>query len=289
MIVYEEFHFGKEKHIAFYHPVDFSHFAHLHRSYELLYLKKGQLEVSVDGRSFCMEAGNLVLILPYEIHSYRDLGGSSCDVAVFSPDYIQEFYSQTEHRYLEQPVFEMETERLKRLQPILFEPCPSLFLTKAALYEMTACVLGQTTLAVQKGEDKDLLHEILLYIRRHYREELTLQELAEHLGYSRLYLSRYINQFLKQSFPDLIHEHRISQAIYLLENTKMPVSDVAFDCGYGSLRSFNRSFKRITDRTPREYREEMRKERKEPELFDDFSTKEEKTSGLTGNRKDKEI
>ena len=57
MIVYEEFHFGKEKHIAFYHPVDFSLFAHLHRSYELLYLKRGRLEITVDGRSFSMKAG----------------------------------------------------------------------------------------------------------------------------------------------------------------------------------------------------------------------------------------
>lgn len=257
MIVYEEFHFGKEKHIAFYHPVDFSHFAHLHRSYELVYLKAGELEVTVDGRLFRMRPGDLVLVLPYEIHSYRDLGGSACDVAVFSPDYIQEFYSQTRGKFLEHPVFSIEQYRLERLRPVLFWASDSLFFTKAALYEMTGCVLEQTRLLSRKEEDRDLLHEILLYIRQHYKEELTLQQMADHLGYSRLYLSRYINRYLKQSFPDLIHEHRISQAIYLLESTKMPVSAIAYDCGYGSLRSFNRCFRRITGKTPREYREEM--------------------------------
>lgn len=263
MIVYEEFHFGKEKHIAFYHPVDFSHFAHLHRSYELAYLKRGALEVSVDGRVFRMQPGDLVLVLPYEIHSYRDLGNSACDVAVFSPDYIQEFYSQTEERYLERPVFSMERQKLERLSPVLFGESDSLFLTKAALYEMAACVLGQTRLLCRREEDRDLLHEILLYIRKHYQEDLTLQQMADQLGYSRLYLSRYINRYLKQSFPDLIHEHRISQAIYLLENTKMPVSAVAYDCGYASLRSFNRCFRRIAGKTPREYREETEKQEKE--------------------------
>lgn len=255
MIVYEEFHFGKEKHIAFYHPVDFSHFAHLHRSYELLFLRRGKLEITVNGKEFSMQEGDLALVLPYEVHSYRDLGGSVCDVAVFSPDYIQEFYSQTGHQYLERPVFCMEQGQRKRLEPYLFYDASSLYLTKAALYETVACVLSQTRTCRRKEEDKDLLHQILLFIRQHYQEELTLQELADHLGYSRLYLSRYINHNLKLSFPDLIHEHRVCQAIYLLEHTAMPVSDVAYDCGYGSLRSFNRCFKRITGKTPREYRE----------------------------------
>ena len=40
----------------------------------------------------------------------------------------------------------------------------------------------------------------------------------------------------------------------------MPVSAVAYECGYNSLRSFNRCFRRITGRTPREYREEKKKE-----------------------------
>ncbi len=256
MIVYEEFHFGKEKHIAFYHPVDFSHFAHLHRSYELLYLKQGGLEVTVNGKAFLMHAGDMVLVLPYEVHSYRDLGGSVCDVAVFSPDYVQEFYSQTVHHFLACPVFRMEPEQIRRLEALLFYDDSNLFLTKAALYETVACVLSQTELKYRKEEDRDLLHRILLFIRQHYREDLTLQDLAEELGYSRLYLSRYINRFLKLSFPDLIHEHRVCQAIYLLEHTAMPVSEVAFDCGYSSLRTFNRCFKRVTGKTPREYREE---------------------------------
>lgn len=256
MIVYEEFHFGKEKHIAFYHPVDFSLFAHLHRSYELLHLKRGRLEITVNGRSFSMDAGDMVLVLPYEVHSYRDLGDSVCDVAVFSPDYVQEFYSQTGSHFLECPVFQMDEGQMKRLEQVLFYDASNLFLTKAALYETVACVLSQSSLIYREEGDRDLLHRILLYIRQHYREELTLKDLADQLGYSRLYLSRYINQSLKLSFPDLIHEHRISQAIYLLEHTAMPVSEVAYDCGYGSLRSFNRCFKRITGKTPREYRGE---------------------------------
>ena len=255
MIVYEEFHFGKEKHIAFYHPVDFSLFAHLHRSYELLYLKRGRLEITVDGRSFSMKAGDLVFVLPYEVHSYRDLGGSVCDVAVFSPDYVQEFYSQTGSHFLENPVFRMTEEQMERLGARLFYDDSNLYLTKAALYETAACVLSQSGLVYREEENRDLLHKILLFIQQHYREDLTLQDLADHLGYSRLYLYRYINKSLKLSFPDLIHEHRICQAIYLLEHTEMPVSEVAYDCGYRSLRSFNRCFKQIAGKTPREYRD----------------------------------
>ena len=73
MIVYEDYHFGDPQEISLYHIREFSHFAHLHRSYELLRLKSGKLMATVDGRDFLMKPGDLILILPYEIHSYTNL------------------------------------------------------------------------------------------------------------------------------------------------------------------------------------------------------------------------
>lgn len=258
MIVYEDFHFGKEKHMAFYHLRDFSHFAHLHRSYELLYLKEGRLTAAVDGRSFSMGPGDLILILPYEIHSYEDGGGSVCDVTVFSPDYIQEFYSQTAQSMLECPVFRMPPGELERMERPLFYDAGRIYASKACLYRIADRVLECTALGARERTQTDLLHRILTYIQEHYQEPLTLEELAEYLGYNRLYLSRYINQSVHLSFTELVHEHRIRHAGYLLKNTGMPVSEAAFACGFGSLRTFNRCFRESTGKTPREYRREER-------------------------------
>ena len=56
---------------------------------------------TVDGRDFLMKPGDLILILPYEIHSYTNLEEAECQVNVFSPDYIEEFHKMTAKKALD--------------------------------------------------------------------------------------------------------------------------------------------------------------------------------------------
>ena len=244
MIVYEDYHFGEPREISLYHIREFSHFAHLHRSYELLRLKSGKLMATVDGREFLMEPGDLILILPYEIHSYTNLGGAQCQVNVFSPDYIEEFHKMTAKKALDCPVFHLH----------LFIDSSKPLYCKSCLYYIAARLLDESGLSPRKAPASDLLHQILIYVQEHYLEELTLQDLAVRLGYNRMYISRFINSHLNLSFTDLVNQHRINYGAHLLKTTDTPVSDIAFACGYNSLRSFNRCFKEIHHMTPREYR-----------------------------------
>lgn len=255
MIVYEDYHFGEQREISLYHIKEFSHFPHFHRSYELLYLKSGSLKAVIDGREFLMEPGHLVLVLPYEIHSYINLGGAECYVNVFSPDYILEFYSMTAKKTLNCPLLNLEEPVFAHMEKHLFLDNSKPLYTKAYLYYIGARLLDQSTLIPRKAQTADLLHQILTYIQEHYTQELTLQDLATHLGYSRLYLSRFINSSLSASFTDLVNQHRINFAAHLLRTTDNPVSDIAFSCGYSSLCSFNRCFKELQQVTPRQYRD----------------------------------
>ena len=75
---------------------------------------------TVDGRDFPMEPGDLILILPYEIHSYANLGGAECQVNVFSPDYIEEFHKMTARKALDCPVFHMEDPIFSHMEKYLF-------------------------------------------------------------------------------------------------------------------------------------------------------------------------
>ena len=90
MIVYEDCHFGEKGHRACYEFRDFSVVPHFHRSNELLYVEEGKIKAETDGRTFWLEAGDLLFVLPYEIHAYETQGPSKCRAAVFSPDYLSE-------------------------------------------------------------------------------------------------------------------------------------------------------------------------------------------------------
>ena len=254
MLVYEDYHFGETQEMALYHIEGFSHFAHLHRSYELLYVVKGNLTAFVDNRHFPMNPGDFILILPYEIHSYRNENHAECYISVFSPDYIQEFYKRTAKQALEKPVFRLEEPVFHHMKQYLFLDNTRPLYSKAYLYYIAARLLEESVLIPQTARRSDLLHQILTYIQEHYLESLTLQDLASFLGYNRLYLSRYINSTLHLSFTDLLNQHRINYAAYLLGSTGDSISSIAFSCGYNNLRTFNRCFQEFEHCTPREYR-----------------------------------
>ena len=52
---------------------------------------------------------------------------------------------------------------------------------------------------------------------------------------------------------------RIENAQHLLETTDRSILDISGSCGYNNISNFNRAFRRVTGKTPREYRKDMQK------------------------------
>ena len=254
MIVYEGCHFGEKGHRACYGFANFSVVPHFHRSNELLYVEEGNMRAETDGRTFWLGAGDLLLVLPYEIHAYETQGPSKCQVAVFSPDYLSEFSAMGTKYALENPVISLGKEAAEFMRFSLLGNQENIWMSKAFLYYVAGRLEMETRVVPRRRERTDLLHNILLYIQENFQQEISLSSMALSLGYSPVYCSRYLNQTVNQSFAELVNRHRISYGAYLLEHTEDTVSDIAFACGYSAIRSFNRNFKALEGVTPREYR-----------------------------------
>jgi AraC-like DNA-binding protein len=98
-----------------------------------------------------------------------------------------------------------------------------------------------------------------LMVREHvYTDpELSLNALAQKLEISLSQLSEYLNSIKKINFHQFIGRYRIEAAQKLLsENPKMAIIEAAFEVGYNTLSSFNRMFKTITGKAPRDFRKE---------------------------------
>jgi AraC-like DNA-binding protein len=85
-------------------------------------------------------------------------------------------------------------------------------------------------------------------------------KLSETLNISEHMLSRIINIRFKKSFSDLANDYRVKEAKELLIETDKPVTTISYDVGFNSIASFNRVFKQLTDKSPSQYREDMKKE-----------------------------
>ena len=80
--------------------------------------------------------------------------------------------------------------------------------------------------------------------------------LAAALSLSEGHISHLFTYRLHQSFPDYINALRTNEAIRLLRNPKISISDVCTSCGFNSIRTFNRAFLKQYGISPSQYRKD---------------------------------
>lgn len=255
MLKYEAYHFGDNDLFSCFHNYNFNYPKHLHRSFELIYVKDGSIEICINTKSFIVEKNHWVLVLPYESHSFSTKQYSDSYICVFSPEYINTFNNITYGKFLENPVFKLSNLAQDLVVNNIFKENNNILQIKSMLYLTCYELIEQTTLLECIKTDYELLHKILNYIQENFtRVDISLTHIANKFGYSYTYISKYLNNTLGTSFNNFINENRISYAIYLLKNTDLSITDVSFSCGYSNIRSFNRNFIKIVNTTPRNYK-----------------------------------
>ena len=103
--------------------------------------------------------------------------------------------------------------------------------------------------------DMRLLQNVMIYLDKHYQDsDFNVRDAADKLGVSYNYLSNIVSQSTGVTLTEHLHILRISNARKLLATTSENITDIAFECGFSSLRTFNRVFVKYIGKTPAEYR-----------------------------------
>ncbi|MFC5401304.1 response regulator transcription factor [Cohnella soli] len=98
----------------------------------------------------------------------------------------------------------------------------------------------------------------LSYIQEHYREDLTLQQVADFVHMSKNYFSEQFKRHTGRNFIDFVIRLRIHYAKHLLDTTGLKVLEIGYQSGFHSPKHFLKLFKRLEGATPAEYREMCR-------------------------------
>jgi len=107
---------------------------------------------------------------------------------------------------------------------------------------------------VSRGENVD---RIKRFISRNYRTA-TLEFIAKELFLSSKYVSKMFNERNGISFRDYKVNFKIDKAKNLLGHTSLDINEIASDLGYQNPESFMRIFKKITQKTPGQYRKDLK-------------------------------
>lgn len=92
------------------------------------------------------------------------------------------------------------------------------------------------------------------YIINHLMEPLGLDEVAQHSGVSPFHFCKIFKKATRLTFTDFVNRARVELAKRLLLKPQFRITEVAYDAGFQSLSQFNRSFRRIMNQSPKEFR-----------------------------------
>ena len=230
---------------------DATYDAHFHGNYELICGLKGVTEYSVNGKEDTLLPGEMVLISPYVIHSIK-IKNSTTWIGVFSEDFIQDFAEK--NRYKRYSKFRCDGQIQKILEENLFlEKRPPHYLHIAYLYMVcNECEKNATTVSLQN--DNVFIRKVIEYISENLKENLTLSDIADDLNYEYHYFSSIFHKCFSMNFKNFINIFRFEKACKMLTENKKDITEICNECGFGSIRNFNRVFKSLSGLTPTEYR-----------------------------------
>lgn len=119
---------------------------------------------------------------------------------------------------------------------------------------ITLCFLEHAEQAFEKSKTFTKLTAVREYLKEHYADTITLDELSTLFFISKFHLAREYKQLFGSTLMNDLTTFRLSQAKSLLRFTQQSVESIALSCGYQNANYFIKVFKRTENITPLEYR-----------------------------------
>ncbi len=228
---------------------------HFHKNMELIWVLEGAVNCTVGGSSYRLQQGDAGLCLPYDIHKYVPEADTVYWVLVFSEDFVHAFAQQTVEKTGDGFVFRLSPATEAYLRARLLEnPAPSVFTLKSCLYGVCEDYLSDIRLVEKNKSKEETVSAIVDYIQKNYTLQISLRDIANVLGYDYNYMSRCFKSIFGMTFTDFINIYRLEAAIRLLRETEKSITEVAFESGFQSVRSFHSFFRKAMDISPAKYR-----------------------------------
>ena len=232
---------------------------HFHSNLEMIYQLEGETEATINGKTRTLRPGEVSIAGSYDVHRYASLGTTRAILLIIPVSLVPSFAllakgkTFTKHFLEDGEAGRQIREAAERL--VVENGRPEPLVSKGYAYAILGILSRELGLGDQpKTGSTDLAREILVYLEQHYLEDLNIEKLARGFGYNKDYLSRFFNSYLGCGFNRYLNLLRSRHAARLIDQTNQPLTDIAFQSGFGNYRTFNRAFSAAFGITPRDYK-----------------------------------
>lgn len=230
---------------------------HMHTHLEMIYITKGESIAILDNQKYRIEAGNIFIAFPNQIHLYQDQLPIQGYLVIFTPETLGEFKEIFQKYIPFTPIVKdnsIPMDVRECMERIIRKLDTGTALDKSTAKGHLLALLGEIfshIRFVNQTENPETIKRILNYCMENYAEPLTLEYVAKKLYLNKYYISHIFRDRLNVNFKDFINRLRVEHACELLKKGH-GVTETAYASGFTSLRTFNRVFFKYMNMTPRE-------------------------------------
>lgn len=249
---------------------------HWHDELEIIYVKRGSLNVNIAGESYVGKPGDAFVVSPGNLHF---MGSQTGKVDYYTFLFPIKYITFNAEDMLDREVLEPLNSGRHMIHPQIGKTagdiCEELIdihqlknseaEQKIAAQLKTKMTLLQFILKMwQEGFIKDnatsgrntIEKEMVSYIQQNYTEKISLKEFGSQFHLSEKYISRYFKEHFHITLSQYVNHLRLEHARQLLQDTALPITEVAMQSGYQNVSYFIRSFKETYGVPPLKYRKE---------------------------------
>lgn len=231
---------------------------HFH-SFLILYTYSGTARVEYQQKKYELGPGDGILIDCNLPHYY--LATSNWDVAVLHIDgpnlpHLNEDYLETDNLLFHDETTGRFQQLLEKILRIYNSPQLQRDLRAGHAIEelLIYLLILQSNMNIQVKDIPDGVQTAISYIEKNFRNDISLDQLAQVVSMSKYHLSKEMKRYTGFSPHEYLISLRIRQAKQLLHYTDLPVNKIALSVGFNDINNFNYQFKKRTGKTPLQYR-----------------------------------
>lgn len=260
-----KYHFQKAPYLGFVAENNCCHL-HLHRQVELSYITDGEQTFTIDGTDYHLTAGDLVIVFPNQLHRLDTPVYAKAITSIFDPNLTEDYTRLLTAFHFDSCVFhkdELDTSTLAALNELAKTGISKSYKMHAVPFAekgWLTVVLGDLFYKhpLQPRKEKlDLLQirRLSAYMREHLSDISDTDTKCRELGISRHYLTHTLKQEIYVNHTTFLTLLRLEHADELLFNSNLRLIDIALECGFGTVQTFTRNYKKAAGITPAAVRE----------------------------------
>ena len=246
---------------------------HWHRAVEIIYMQEGSLDVTVESESFTIQKEDCIVINGNVLHSTKCTSPNTAILLQIPLDFMEkyipdlgqliflfDFRTKDQRQQTKQAMFKTILEQLQIINNVrpdgyLLRFNSLIFELLFQLYHNFAVKILQSNTS-QKKKDMARLEPVLDYISEHYREPISLNEIAEVACLQTGYFCRFFRKKMGITFLEYQNEYRLSFIYRDLITTRDSVHVILERHGFTNYKLFRRIFLEHFGNTPTQIRKQ---------------------------------